>query len=59
MNLNHSKKFEYLYIDHFDTRTMSSDKSGKILEDKIKESGHILINKLFVKDEPTLIKGNI
>ena len=42
-----------------DTRTVSSDKSGKILEDKIKESGHILINKLFVKDEPTLIKEEI
>ena len=42
-----------------DTRTVSSDKSGKILEDRIKESGHILISKLFVKDEPTLIKGEI
>ena len=42
-----------------DTRTVSSDKSGKILEDRIKESGHTLISKLFVKDEPTLIKEEI
>ena len=42
-----------------DTRTVSSDKSGKILEERIKESGHILISKLFVKDEPTLIKEEI
>ena len=42
-----------------DTRTASSDKSGKILEERIKESGHTLISKLFVRDEPSLIKEEI
>ena len=59
---NESQPFKSLNISILiisDTRTMSSDKSGKVLEDRIKESGHILINKLFVKDEPTLIKKEI
>ena len=42
-----------------DTRDESSDKSGKILENRIKQSGHILIGKKFVKDEPKLIKQGI
>ena len=59
---NESQPFKSLNISILiisDTRTVSSDKSGKILEDRIKESGHILISKLFVKDEPTLIKEEI
>ena len=59
---NESKPFKSLNISVLiisDTRTETTDKSGKILEDRIKESGHILINKLFVKDEPTLIKEEI
>ena len=59
---NESQPFKSLNISVLiisDTRTASSDKSGKILEDRIKESGHILISKLFVKDEPTLIKEEI
>ena len=59
---NESQPFKSLNISVLiisDTRTVSSDKSGKILEDRIKESGHILISKLFVKDEPTLIKEEI
>ncbi len=59
---NESQPFKSLNISILiisDTRTVSSDKSGKILEDRIKEAGHILISKLFVKDEPTLIKEEI
>ena len=59
---NESQPFKSLNISILiisDTRTVSSDKSGKILEDRIKEAGHILISKLFVKDEPTLIKKEI
>ena len=59
---NVSQPFKSLNISVLiisDTRTETTDKSGKILEDRIKESGHILISKLFVKDEPTLIKEEI
>ena len=59
---NESQPFKSLNISVLiisDTRTETTDKSGKILEDRIKKSGHILINKLFVKDEPTLIKEEI
>ena len=59
---NESKPFKSLNISVLiisDTRTETTDKSGKVLEDRIKESGHILISKLFVKDEPTLIKEEI
>ena len=59
---NESQPFKSLNISVLiisDTRTETTDKSGKILEDRIKKSGHILIDKLFVKDEPTLIKEEI
>jgi len=59
---NESQPFKSLNISVLiisDTRTETTDKSGKILEDRINKSGHILINKLFVKDEPTLIKEEI
>ena len=59
---NVSQPFKSLNISVLiisDTRTETTDKSGKILEDRINKSGHILINKLFVKDEPTLIKEEI
>ena len=59
---NISQPFKSLNISVLiisDTRTETTDKSGKILEDRINKSGHILINKLFVKDEPTLIKEEI
>ena len=59
---NESQPFKSLNISILiisDTRTVSSDKSGKILEDIIKESGHNLISKLYVKDEPALIKKEI
>jgi molybdenum cofactor biosynthesis protein B len=35
-----------------DTRNKTSDKSGRVLEKKIKESGHIIFDKIFIKDEP-------
>tara|TARA_B100001248_G_C27354008_1_gene442820 strand:- start:426 stop:947 length:522 start_codon:yes stop_codon:yes gene_type:complete len=59
---NEPEKFKSLNISVLiisDTRTESSDKSGKILEDRINESGHSLVSKLYVKDEPTLIKEEI
>ena len=42
-----------------DTRNESSDKSGLILEKKIKESGHKVLDKRYIKDEPKLIKEGI
>ena len=39
-----------------DTRTIDSDKSGKILVKKIKEQNHKLIDKKIVKDEKDEIK---
>ena len=39
-----------------DTRNESTDKSGMVLEKKIQESGHFLINKVFIKDEKVDIK---
>ena len=59
---NESQPFKSLNISILiisDTRTVSSDKSGKILANRIKQSGHTLISKLFVKDEPRLIKAEI
>ena len=59
---NESQTFKSLNISVLiisDTRTVSSDKSGKILEERIKRSGHSLVCKLFVKDDPILIKEKI
>ena len=42
-----------------DTRNESSDKSGQILERKIKESGHKVVDKKYIKDEPKQIKKSI
>ncbi len=39
-----------------DTRTIATDKSGAILEKKIKEQNHILIDRKIVKDEKDKIK---
>ncbi len=52
------EKFLSLNISIFiisDTRNERSDKSGKILEEKIIESGHKLVEKLFIQDEEKLI----
>ncbi len=59
---NEPRSFKSLNISVLiisDTKTESSDKSGKILEDRIKKSGHSLLSKSFVKDEPNLIKKEI
>ncbi len=42
-----------------DTRNQLSDRSGKILEEKILKSGHKISAKIFVKDEPNLIENNL
>ena len=52
-------KFKSLKISIFvvsDTRNEFSDKSGKVLEEKIKECGHHLTEKIFIKDEPKQIE---
>ena len=56
---NESQPFVSLNISILiisDTRTVSSDKSGKILEDRIKESGHILIINYLSKTNQLLLK---
>ena len=42
-----------------DTRNETSDKSGKILVERIKQAGHKLVEKIFVKDEPREIENEI
>ncbi len=42
-----------------DTRNQVSDKSGKLLENKINESGHKLVGKIFIKDDPLKIEEKI
>ena len=42
-----------------DTRNERSDKSGKILEERIEESGHKLVEKVFIEDEENLIFKNL
>ena len=52
------KSFISLNISIFiisDTRNERSDRSGKILEESIKNSGHKLAEKLFIEDEEKLI----
>ena len=52
------KSFISLNISIFiisDTRNERSDRSGKILEESLKKSGHKLAEKLFIEDEEKLI----
>ena len=56
------KSFLSLNISIFiisDTRNERSDRSGKILEERIEESGHKLVEKLFIEDEEKLILKNL
>ena len=56
------KSFLSLNISIFiisDTRNERSDRSGKILEERIEESGHKLAEKLFIEDEEKLILKNL
>ena len=41
-----------------DTRNGSTDKSGKVLEERILKSGHKLFEKCFIKDDIKAIKKN-
>ena len=57
-----SKSFISLKISIFvvsDTRDEKSDKSGKVLEDRIIKSGHGIVDKIFIKDERVLIKKKL
>ncbi len=42
-----------------DSRNERSDKSGKILEERVQESGHKLIEKIFIEDDEKLILKNL
>ena len=42
-----------------DTRTLADDKSGTIIETMIKDSGHSVINRSIVKDEPDEIRSAV
>ncbi len=57
-----SKSFISLKISIFvvsDTRNEKSDKSGKVLEDRIIKSGHKIVDKVFIKDDKILIKKKL
>ena len=52
------KSFLSLNISIFiisDSRNERSDRSGKVLEKRIEESGHKLAEKIFIEDEEKLI----
>ena len=52
------KSFLSLNISIFiisDSRNERSDRSGKVLEKRIEESGHKLVEKIFIEDEEKLI----
>ena len=56
------KSFLSLNISIFiisDTRNERSDRSGKILEERILKSGHTLVEKLFIEDDEKLILKNL
>ena len=42
-----------------DTRNERSDRSGKVLEERIEKSGHKLAEKLFIEDDEALIFKNL
>ena len=59
---NKTDSFISLNISVFiisDTRNEKSDKSGKILEDRIKTAGHKMIEKKIIKDEPKVIENSL
>ena len=59
---NKTNSFISLNISVFiisDSRNEKSDKSGKILEDRIKTAGHKMIEKKIIKDEPKDIEYSL
>ena len=42
-----------------DTRTKENDKSGDTLVERLKNSGHLLVEKRIVKDELSLLKETL
>ena len=42
-----------------DTRDRESDRSGKLIEDRLKESGHEVVHYVIVKDSPRRIVGEL
>lgn len=42
-----------------DTRDRQSDRSGKLIEDRLKESGHEVVHYVIVKDSPRQIVGEL
>lgn len=56
------REFETLNISVFvisDSRDERSDRSGKVLEEKILKSGHKVYEKIFIKDDPKLILNSL
>ena len=56
------REFEILNISVFvisDSRDERSDKSGKVLEEKILKAGHKVYEKIFIKDDPKLILNSL
>mgnify|MGYP001367458728 FL=1 len=54
-----SKVLNIFVIIVSDSRDESSDKSGKVLMDRIHSAGHSLVNKIFIKDEVEDIKKKL
>ena len=42
-----------------DTRDRESDRSGKLIEDRLKESGHEVVHYAIVRDSPRQIEGEL
>ena len=54
-----SKVLNIFVIIVSDSRDESSDRSGKVLVDRIHSAGHCLVNKIFIKDEFEDIKKKL
>ena len=52
-------KIGFSIIAVSDTRTLEDDRSGKIIETMIKDSGHSVIDRSIIKDEPDEIRSTI
>ncbi len=58
-NTNDFISLNFLIYVVSDTRNSKSDKSGKVLEDRIKKSGHIVKERAFIIDDKSLIKEKL
>ena len=58
-NTNNFISLNFLIYVISDTRNSKSDKSGRVLEDRIKKSGHIVKEKDFIVDDKSLIRKKL